>query len=246
MRKKCMLTFTILLFMNLDQVHAIERVVVASAPSETAQRNVYLMADKKTWMDYENFVIQIGDLDGTLYHFPDWYHGKYEPKLIVEDVSGDQLDDIVIVLNSAGIPNFPDNDLHVLNFNEKQGFQEVKIESFHKTQKNIQTKVKLEKSNNIVTIHIEDKSYSINITEYNKINPREPFNIAYVFTDYYVKNGMLVGAIPIYITTDTVTGSIIGYLKLEYKWNAKAQEYGVNQIIFIKKDDKLFAYEMKK
>ncbi len=43
-------------------------------PKDIRRQMIYLMA-KIIWMDYENFVIQMGDsTQEALYHFPNWYH----------------------------------------------------------------------------------------------------------------------------------------------------------------------------
>lgn len=68
-------------------------------------------------MDYENFTVQIGEqAQGVLYHFPDWYHGKYDTALYYVDVSGDKQKDIVFVLNNdrAGLGK-PFKNIHILN-----------------------------------------------------------------------------------------------------------------------------------
>lgn len=82
-------------------VYASERVVLASVPSEIWHQNIYLMADQITWMDYENFAVQVGDMGQMIYHFPKWYHGKYEPKLFELDLSGDTFDDKYKYLNPS-------------------------------------------------------------------------------------------------------------------------------------------------
>lgn len=229
-------------FWNLDKADASERVVLVSVPSEIWHQNIYLMADRITWMDYENFAVQVGDMGQMLYHFPSWYHGKYDPKLFEEDISGDMLDDIIIVLNNdkAG-PRKPRKDIHVLHFIEGQGYEEAPVEPLQKTQIKINRNVKLEKYDNTVTVHIGNEKYTTDISKYNYENPREPFNLSFELIDYSVENGQLVGAVPVYVSRDTIGGGLIGYLKLEYIWGGK--EYVVNQINFNQynlKDDQFF------
>lgn len=67
-------------------------------------------------MDYENFTVQIGDGGQLVYHFPNWYHGKYDPGLYYKDISGDRLEDVIVVLNNdkASIGT-PLKDIHILN-----------------------------------------------------------------------------------------------------------------------------------
>ncbi|MFJ8066872.1 hypothetical protein ACIQYS_20050 [Psychrobacillus sp. NPDC096426] len=59
-------------------------VLLISVPSDIWYKRVYLIADKKSWMDYENFTVQIGDRGELVYDFPNWYHGKYDPALNYE------------------------------------------------------------------------------------------------------------------------------------------------------------------
>jgi len=220
-----------------------ERVVLLSVPSEIRHQMIYLMADKITWMDYENFVIQVGDMGQILYHFPNWYHGKYPPELFYKDVNGDTFKDIIIVLNNdkAGIGD-PQKDIHILNFiKDREGYEEAPIESMEKTKTTIKSKVTLGKQGNIVTIHVGDEKCSTDISNYNYRNPREPFVIGFEQTNYSVKNGQLFGKVPVYISQDSFSGGLIGLLKLEYNWNGK--EYVVKHINFIQynsDDDQFF------
>lgn len=222
----------------------LERVVLLSVPSEIRHQIIYLMADKITWMDYENFVIQVGDMGKMLYRFPNWYHGKYPPELFYKDVNGDTFGDIIIVLNNdkAGIEN-PQKDIHILNFiKEREEYEEAPIESMEKTKTTIKSKVTLEKQGNIVTIHVGDENYTTDISKYNYTNPREPFVIGYDQTNYSVENGKLFGKVPVYVSQDSLTGGLIGLLKLEYEW--KGKEYVVKQINFIQynSDDDQFIF----
>jgi len=220
-----------------------ERVVLLSVPSEIRHSIIYLMADKITWMDYENFVIQVGDMGQMLYRFPNWYHGKYPPVLIYKDVNGDSFGDIIVVLNNdrAGIGN-PKKDIHILNFiKEREAYEEAPIESMEKTKTTIKSKVTLGKQGNIVTIYIGDEKYTTDISKYNYQNPREPLSISFDLTTYSVENGQLFGKIPVLISQDSFIGGLIGLLKLEYDWDGK--EYAVKQIDFIEynsEDDQFF------
>jgi hypothetical protein len=91
----------LLFFSSWGIAYAIDRVVLTSVPTGRADTRIYLLVDKKSWMDYENFIVQVGEqAQGILYHFPDWYHGKYDAELHFVDVSGDKQKDIVVVLNN--------------------------------------------------------------------------------------------------------------------------------------------------
>ncbi len=206
---------------------------------------IYLMADKITWMDYENFVIQVGDsIQEVLYRFPNWYHGKYPPDLFYNDVNGDTYGDIIIVLNNdkAGRGN-PPKDIHILNFiKEREEYEEALIESIEKTKTTINSIVTLEKQGNIVTIHVDGEKYTNDISKYNYRNPREPFSISFQLINYSVENGQLFGKVPVYISQDSFSGGLIGLLKLAYDWDGK--EYVVKQIKFLpyNSDDEQFFF----
>ncbi|MFJ5770085.1 hypothetical protein [Psychrobacillus sp. NPDC093180] len=222
-----------------------ERIVLLSVPSDIRYQMIYLMADKITWMDYENFVVQVNDsTQETLYHFPNWYHGKYPPDLFYHDVNGDSFGDIIIVLNNdkAGMEK-PRKDIHILNFIKERGeYEEAIIESIEKTIATIDSIVTLEKHDNIVTIHVNGEKYVSDISEYNFMNPREPLYISFQQITYSVENGQLFGRVPVYIAQDSVYGGLIGLLKLPYVWDG--DEYIVKQIKFLpyKSDDEQFFF----
>lgn len=211
-----------------------ERVVLLSVPSDRRHQIIYLMADKITWMDYENFVIQVGDsTQEALYRFPKWYHGKYPPELFYKDVNSDTFGDIIIVLNNdkAGIGN-PRKDIHILNFiKEREEYEEAFIESIEKTKSTINSKVTLEKQGNLVAIRVGDEKYTNDISKYNYRNPREPFLIGFQQINYAIEDGQLFGKVPVYISQESFSGGLIGLLNLAYVWDGK--EYVVKQIKFI-------------
>ena len=81
--------FVSLLICNFENCYATDLVVFLSIPSDVWYENIYLIADKVTWMDYKNFTVQVGDMGTLVYNFPDWYHGKYDPALLNEDMNND-------------------------------------------------------------------------------------------------------------------------------------------------------------
>ena len=218
-----------------------ERVVLLSILSDVRHQMIYLMADKITWMNYENFIIQVGDsTQEVLYRFPKWYHGKYPPDLIYHDVNGDTLGDIIIVLNNDKAGR---KYIHILNFTkEQEEYEEALIESIEKTKKTINSIVTLEKQGNIVTIHVLGEKYTNDISKYNFRNPRKPFSIGFQQIIYSIENGQLFGKVPVYIDQDSFSGGLIGLLKFGYDWNGK--EYVVKQIKFLsyKSDDEQFFF----
>ncbi|MDQ0198969.1 hypothetical protein [Neobacillus ginsengisoli] len=143
--------FLILSVFPHERSYAIDRVVLNSVPIDKSDMRIYLLADKKSWMDYENFVVQVGEQgQGVLYHFPGWYHGKYDTALFYVDVSGDKQKDIVVILNNdrAGLGK-PFKDIHILNQKHDLLFEESPVESVRTILGRL---AKIEKYGNIVTI----------------------------------------------------------------------------------------------
>ncbi|MCT8138426.1 hypothetical protein H1D32_12135 [Anaerobacillus sp. CMMVII] len=222
----------LMLSLNPNKTNASERVVLLSIPSEVWHQNVYLLADKKSWMEYENFTVQIGDRGENIYNFPNWYHGKYDPALYKEDINGDSLEDVIVVLNNyrAGIGN-PLKDIHILNqiHDPYRRYYEAKIDPIRMA---IKQNVKIEKNDNLVNIYIEEETFTIDITKCNFKNPRNPF-FGFELTEYNIENGLLIATVPAYVLRDdSVLGGYIGHLKVQYNWDGQA--YIVKEIAFIK------------
>ena len=218
-----------------------ERVVLLSILSDVRHQMIYLMADKITWMNYENFIIQVGDsTQEVLYRFPKGYYREFKNSVLLVQVFGDTLGDIIIVLNNDKAGR---KDIHILNFTkEREEYDEALIESIEKTKNTINSIVTLEKQGNIVTIHVPGEKYINDISKYNFRNPRQPFSIGFQQIIYSVENGQLFGKVPVYIDQDSFSGGLIGLLKLAYDWNGK--EYAVKQIKFLsyKSDDEQFFF----
>jgi hypothetical protein len=154
-------------------------VVLNSVPIDRADMRIYLLADKKSWMDYENFTVQVGEQgQDVLYHFPDWYHGKYDSALYYVDISSDKQKDVVVVLNndSAGLGK-PNKDIHILKQMHDLLFKEVPVEPVSETLNRL---AKIEQKGNMVSIHAGNKEHKIDVAKYHFVNPRTPhFGISY-------------------------------------------------------------------
>ena len=225
----------LMLIMNLEKNDESERVVLLSIPSDIWYNRIYLIADKKSWMDYENFTVQIGDRGELVYNFPHWYHGKYDPALYNLDINGDTLEDVIIVLNNdkAGIGK-PLKDIHILNQIQDpyRRYEEAPIEPINLTMDRL---VKIDQHGNIVIILADKKEYKIDLSKYNFSNPRDP----YVSTDtieYSIGKGTLKGLINAYVVRDnSVYGGILGHLIIDYFWDGKM--YKAKSITF-KQDER--------
>ncbi|TQR19417.1 hypothetical protein [Psychrobacillus vulpis] len=216
--------------MNTEKAYASDRVVLLSIPSDIWYKRVYLIADKKSWMDYENFTVQIGDRGEFVYNFPDWYHGKYEPALYNEDISGDSLEDVIIVLNNdkAGIGN-PLRDIHILNQirDPYQKYVEAPVEPINLITDRL---VKIEQHGNLVRILADNKKYEIDISKYDFSNPRDPY-VSIDTIEYSIENGTLIGIVNVYVVRDdSVYGGYLGHLKIDYFW--AGQMYKAKSITF--------------
>lgn len=233
MRRQILCTgiFFIMLFSYADITSANDRVVLSSIPSTIWNQTVYLLADKKNWMEYENFTVQIGDMGQDVYNFPDWYHGKYNPYLAKADINNDRLEDIIIVLNNdkASIGQ-PLKDIHVLNqFQDpNRRYEEAPMESINAVLKN---KVYVKLLDNLISIQVDGKTHSIDLSKFSYVKPRHPY-ISIELVDYSFDNGKLYATVPVFVLRDdSVKGGLIGHIKIRYGWNGK--EYIANQLDFI-------------
>lgn len=211
----------IVLFIHLEKTYASDRVVLLSVPSDIWYKRVYLIAIKKSWMDYGNFTVQIGDGGQLVYHFPNWYHGKYDPTLYYKDISGDRLEDVIVVLNNdkASIGT-PLKDIHILNQIQDPylRYEESPVEPIDLTFSRL---VKLEKQGNFVTILADKKEYKIDISKYNFTNARKPFSDIDAI-EYSIESGILIGTVSINVVRDnSVYGGLLGHLAIKYFWNGK-------------------------
>lgn len=210
----------LLFFSSRGIAYAIDRVVLTSVPTGRGDMRIYLLADKMTWMDYENFVVQVGEqAGGVLYHFPDWYHGKYDAELHFVDVSDDKQKDIVVALNNdkAGLGK-PIKDIHVLNQQHDLLFKEVAIEPISAALNRLS---KIEQQGNIVTICAGRRKHKIDVSKYDFENPRTPhFGIETM--EYAIENGAIIGNIGVYVDReDWVQGGLLGHIKIKYGWDGK-------------------------
>jgi hypothetical protein len=237
MIKKITLSCFLLLFFlsSRGNAYEIDRVVLTSVPTGRADTRIYLLADKISWMDYENFVIQVGEqAQGILYHFPDWYHGKYDTELHFVDVSDDKQKDIIVILNNdrAGLGK-PIKDIHILNQQHDLLFKEAAIEPISTALNRL---AKVEKKGNIVTVFEGRKKHKIDVTNYHFVNPRKPY-FGIETMEYAIENGSLTGLVGVYVVRDDwVQGGLLGRIKVKYGWDGI--KYFAKSITFKKAPDK--------
>lgn len=210
-----LLVFLFIIF-NFNTVYGSDRVVLSSIPSEVWSNNVYLIADKLTWMDYENFTIQIGNMGELVYNFPNWYHGKYEPELYKVDLNNDTLKDIVVILNNDRVSiDTPRKEIHILNevIDPFKRYEEVEIESVPEIIRNY---IKFQQESDFITIKINGKTYKVDLNKFKYDNPHEPY-VNLDSLEYHIEDGNLIGEMMIKVVVDDrVTGGIIGTIKSKY------------------------------
>ncbi|WP_252504198.1 hypothetical protein [Sporosarcina sp. Marseille-Q4943] len=216
MKRRFIVLITICTAFPLFQkdVHAVDRVVVNSIQTDRWYENVYLMADRINWMTFRNFTVQIGDRDGSLFHFPTWESGKYDTYLFREDLNNDKFKDIIIVLDSYQDP------IHVLQHDGSSDYKEVTVEPAAVAVKRL---VKMEKKGDIVTIATKQKVYNINVKpfHYTTVKPSSTdVSIDGDQVDYSVEENKIVADVPVFITI----GGLIGDLKLSYDWTGNGYE----------------------
>lgn len=226
----CCFIFLSLLSSNFIKVHAADRVVLTSIPSDVWHQNVYLIADKVSWMEYRNFTVQIGDRGQYVYNFPHWYHGKYDPALHKEDINSDTFEDIIVVLNNetAG-QGRPVRDIHILNQIQDPytRYEEATVEPI---QSIVKRHIAIEKQGNNVIVLADKKKHSIDVSKFNYINSRDPYTDI-LSVEYSIINEKLMAAISVYVVRDnSVYGGLIGHFDIEYYWDGKA--YKAKSITF--------------
>ncbi|UAL48283.1 hypothetical protein K7887_04780 [Sutcliffiella horikoshii] len=221
-----------MLFTSSNNSLASERVVLSSIPSDIWHQTVYLIADKKKWMEYENFTVQIGDMGQYVYNFPNWYHGKYDPYMAKADINDDTLDDIIIVLNNdKAVIDQPLKDIHVLNqFQDpERRYEEAPMEPISTV---IINKVAIKQIKNIIGIQVDGMNYTIDLSKFSYVNPRTPY-LSMELVDYSIEDGKLYATVPVFVLRDdSVKGGLIGKLKVRYEWDGK--EYVARKLNFIK------------
>jgi hypothetical protein len=214
---------------KLENVYAADRVVVKSLPSDLWYENIYLLADKLSWMDYKNFTLQIGDKASHIYNFPNWYSGKYDIKLLKEDINDDTEEDIIIVLNNdlaeAGMPV---DEIHILNkiIDPDLRYEEAPIEPIKLTTDRL---IKMKQHGDTVTVTADKRKYNVHISKYNYSNSHSPY-VGTESIEYSIKKGKLIGTIVAYVFYDAVTGGIIGKFDIQYQWDGKM--YKAKSILF--------------
>lgn len=222
----------LIIFFNFTTAYAEERVVLKSIPSDLWYERVYLIADKLSWVEYENFTVQVGELGAEeLYNFPNWYHGKYDPELYKVDINNDTRKDIVVILNNDKAPiDKPRKDIHILNqVNKPNGrYEEAAIETIPEI---IKDYIKISEKSKVVTIKTPQKTYSIDLEKFNYDNPHNP----YIYKDsleYHIEDGNLIGEMNVMVVVDDrATGGAIGRVRIKYGW--EKWMYRVRDIEFV-------------
>ncbi|MEH7439525.1 hypothetical protein V7182_18775 [Neobacillus drentensis] len=164
MIKKIPICFVMLFLFGgtFEKANAVERVIISSLPSELWYDNLFLLAYTidGNWMAQRTFTIQVGLGGGEsvlLYHFPDWYNDKFTPELFYDDLTGDHLKDIGVVLISGSGSGISTKEIHILNQiqDPNRRYEEVPVESINDAVKRL---VKMERQGNLATILIGKRS----------------------------------------------------------------------------------------
>ncbi|MDP5277241.1 hypothetical protein [Chengkuizengella axinellae] len=220
--------FIMILVFHTGKVYADERAVVGYIISDVWYHNIFLIADKKDSMAYHNFTVQIGDGGGheQLYHFPSWYNSKFSPRLYYEDINGDELKDIIVVLISGAGTGISTKEIHVLNQvrDPYRRYEEVAVESINDAVKRL---VKMKREGNEITISIDEKKYIVEYSQYGYYPPIDTPGVGSI-EDYQPKDGILYGS-----TIVTIPGAQIGNLKVKYSWDGRI--YKAESVTFIEK-----------
>jgi hypothetical protein len=213
-----------------ENAYADDRIVLKSIPSDLWYENIYLIADKLSWIEYRNFTVQIGDKPAShIYNFPNWYSGKYDIKLLKEDINDDSEEDIIIVLNNdIAEAGKPVDEIHILNkiIDPDLSYEEAAIEPMNLTAERL---IKIEQHGDTVTVLADKKKYNVDISKYNYANPHNPY-IDTESIEYSIKNGKLIGTIGAYVSYDAVTGGVFGKFDIQYQWDGEM--YKARPVVF--------------
>jgi hypothetical protein len=207
----------VILIGHSEKAYAIDKVVIASVPSEVHYENIFLLADTidGDWMAHRNFTVQIGFPPGKLlYHFPHWKNEKFTPDLFYEDINLDSLKDIVVVLVSGSGSGLAMKEVHVLNqlHDSNRGYEEVPVESLNDAVKRL---VKMERQDNLATILIGKNKYSVDISKFGYTFAKDEQPFVGMWEQYASVNGILEGSTLVYVSL----GGVIGTLKVRYDWD---------------------------
>lgn len=230
MKKFLIDLLTILLICHTGRAYAVQRVVTSHIISDKWYENIFLIADKVDSMATKNFTVQVGggvdSVGGELfYNFPNWNNEKFAPNLFYDDINGDKLKDIIVVLISGAGSGISTNEIHVLNQvqDPNRRYGEVPVESINDA---VNRLVKMERIGNEIMISIGKKKYDV---DYSKFGYYTPIDSPVVGSkeDYIPKNGVLYGCTTVFIA---IPEASIGSLKVKYRWDGKM--YKAESVIF--------------
>lgn len=215
------------LVFHTGKVYAVDRAVVEYIISDVWYNNIFLIADKKDGMAYQNFTVQVGDGGGSeeLYHFPNWYNVKFAPNLFYEDINSDELKDIIVVLISGAGSGLSTKEIHVLNQVQDpyRRYEEVPVESINDVVKRL---VKMEQKGNEIMISIGKKKYEVDYSKFGYSTPVSSPGVGSI-EDYKPENGVLYGFTTVFVS---IPEASIGTLKVKYGWDGNM--YKAESVIF--------------
>jgi hypothetical protein len=210
--------FIMILFYDTGKAFAVNRAVVSYVISNVWYDDIFLIVDKSDSMAYKNFTVQVGDGGGheELYEFPNWYNDIFSPELFYNDINGDGLKDIIVVLISGSGVSLSTKEIHVLNQvkDPYKRFEEVPVESISDAVKRF---IKLEQKDNKITILIGKKKHIVDYSKfgyYTRVDTPAFGSIE----KYEPKGGTLYGSTNVYIT---IPEAYIGSISVKYAWNGK-------------------------
>jgi hypothetical protein len=210
--------FVVILFFGTGRANAEDRVVIRSITVDNPDKvneNIYLIADKDG-TDYRNFTVQVGDFGRSLYHFPNWYHYSYEPKLYKEDLNGDKLEDIMVELVTGAGTSMSTKAIHILHqgYADFYAFQEVPVEPINDA---VNRLVKMEQKGDKITVLIGKKRYVVDYSRFGFATPVDRPGYGSI-EGYEPKDGILYGTTNVFVT---IPEAYIGGLTVKYAWDGK-------------------------
>lgn len=221
MKKFFICLLAMILVCQTGKAYAFQRVVTSHIISDVWYENVFLIADKVDSMATKNFTVQVGggvdSVGGELfYNFPNWYNAKFGPKLFYEDINGDGLKDVIVVLISGAGSGVSTKEIHVLNQvrDPNTRYEEVPVESINDAVKRL---VKMERKGDEITVLIGKKKYVVDYLKFGYQYSDSTPGVGSI-EDYKPENGVLFGFTTVFIT---IPEAGIGSLKVKYGWDGK-------------------------
>ncbi|MCM1988970.1 hypothetical protein [Oceanirhabdus seepicola] len=180
---------------------------------------------------YDQFLLSINDSRGV---FHDWHSTTSktrEPKLILSDLNGDKVDELIIVLTYGTGSGIHEEEVHVININPQDKnmyFDEYMLtDPFIIIKENITSKITEREKDVLIKIKVNDNEYNIKM---DNIHPGMwGDKVGFGGKIYWrVNENKLYAYIDVGATATLYVGTVI----IEYKFNSENEFFNLGKITF--------------